>query len=110
MGRILSTRLLEEIREERSGVYSIGASPTSSKFPEQEYSVAIRYGTDPEKLEELKRAVFDEIKDFAQKGPSDDELAKAQEKMLREREIALRENGFWLNILSNTYYLKDGDF
>lgn len=110
VGRILSTRLLEEIREERSGVYSIGASPSSSKFPEQEYRVAIRYGTDPEKLEELKQAVFDEIKDFAQNGPSEDELAKAQEKMLREREIALRENSFWMNILSNTYYLKDGDF
>jgi len=39
-----------------------------------------------------------------------EELAKAKEKMLREREIALRENNFWLNILSNTYYLKDGDF
>jgi zinc protease len=30
--------------------------------------------------------------------------------MLRERETALRENGFWLGILSNTYYLKNGDF
>lgn len=110
MGRILSTRLLEEIREERSGVYSIGANPSSSKYPEEEYTVAIYYGTDPGKLEELKQAVFDEINDFVQNGPSDDELAKAKEKMLREREIALRQNSFWLNILSNTYYLKDGDF
>ena len=30
--------------------------------------------------------------------------------MLRERETAVRENGFWLSILSNTYYLKGGDF
>ncbi|MFW6289647.1 MAG: insulinase family protein, partial [Mariniphaga sp.] len=110
VGKILSTRLLEEIREERGGVYSIGASPSSSKYPEQEYKIFIQYGTDPEKLEELKQAVFDEIKDFTQNGPSAEELAKAKEKMLREREIALRENRFWLNILSNTYYLKDGDF
>lgn len=110
MGRILSTRLLEEIREERSGVYSIGASPSSSKYPEEEFTVAIYYGTDPEKLDELKQAVFDEINDFIQNGPSEDELAKAKEKMLREREIALRQNSFWLSILSNTYYLKDGDF
>ncbi len=110
VGKILSTRLLEEIREERGGVYSIGASPSSSKYPEEEYKIYIRYGTDPEKLEELKQAVFDEIKDFAQNGPSEEELAKAKEKMFREREVALRENRFWLNILSNTYYLKDGDF
>jgi zinc protease len=110
VGRILSTRLLEEIREERSGVYSIGARPSSSKYPDQEYKVYISYGTDPGKLDELKQAVFDEIMDFADNGPGEEELAKAKEKMLREREIALRENRFWLNILSNTYYLKDGDF
>jgi zinc protease len=72
--------------------------------------VSIYYGTAPEKLDELKEAVFAEIKKFAQNGPSEDELKKAQEKMLREREIALRENGFWLNMLSSTYFIKDGDF
>ncbi|MCG6187660.1 M16 family metallopeptidase [Maribellus maritimus] len=110
MGRILSTRLLEVIREEKSSVYSIGASPSSSKYPDEEYSVAIYYGTDPEKLPELKQAVFDEIKKFAENGPSKEELDKAKEKMLRERETAEKENSFWLSILSNTYYLKDGDF
>jgi zinc protease len=110
VGRILSTRLLEVIREDKSSVYSIGANPSSSKFPEEEYTVSIYYGTAPEKLDELKEAVFAEIKKFAQNGPSEDELKKAQEKMLREREIALRENGFWLNMLSSTYFIKDGDF
>ncbi len=110
VGRILTTRLLEVIREDKSSVYSIGASPSTSKYPEQEYSVSIYYGTDPQKLDELKQAVFDEIKDFAENGPTAEELNKAREKMLRERETALRENGFWLGILSNTYYLKGGDF
>jgi zinc protease len=110
VGRILSTRLLEEIREERSGVYSIGARPSPSKFPEEEYSIIISYGTDPDKLAELKQAVFDEIHDFIKNGPTEEELAKAKEQMLRERELALRENRFWMNILSNTYYLREGDF
>lgn len=108
--RILDTRLLEEIREERSSVYSIGARSSSSKYPDEEYTVTISYGTDPEKLEELKQAVFDEISAFMQNGPSEEELSKAKQKMLREREVSLRENRFWLSILSNTYYLKDGDF
>lgn len=110
LGRILSTRLLEVIREDKSGVYSIGAYPSFSKFPDEEYTISISYGTDPQKVEELKEAVFHEIKDFIENGPGGDELEKAKEKMLREREISLRENRFWLNILSNTYYLKQGDF
>ena len=107
---ILSTRLLEVIREDKSSVYSIGAYPSSSKYPEEEYSVAISYGTSPDKLGELKQAVFDIITEYAQNGPTEEELDKAKEKMLRERELALRENSFWMNILSNTYYLKNGDF
>jgi len=110
MSKILSTRLLEVIREDKSSVYSIGAYPSSSKFPVKEYSVTIAYGTAPDKLVELKEAVFEVITEFAKKGPSKDELAKAQEKMLRERENQVRENRFWLSILTNTYYLKSGDF
>ncbi len=108
--RILETRLLEVIREDKSSVYHIGARPSTTKYPDEEYTVSISYGTAPEKLEELQQAVFDEINDFAQNGPSAEELAKAKEKMLREREVSLRENRFWLNVISNTYYLKDGDF
>lgn len=110
VGRILSTRLLEVIREDKSSVYSIGARPFSSKFPNEKYSITISYGTSPDKLVELKKAVFEVIKEFAKKGPSEEELAKAQEKMLREREVQVRENSFWMSILSNTYYLKNGNF
>jgi zinc protease len=57
MGRILSTKLLEVIREDKSGVYSIGARPSSSKYPDEKYTVSISYGTSPDKLEELKKVV-----------------------------------------------------
>jgi zinc protease len=110
VGRILSTRLLEVIREDKSGVYSIGARPSTSKFPDEKYSISISYGTAPDKLVELKSAVLEIIEEFAKNGPSKEEVEKAQEKMLRERETQVRENGFWLSILTNTYYLKDGDF
>ncbi len=110
VSKILTTRLLEVIREDKSSVYSIGAYDSSVKFPIPEYSVVISYGTAPDKLEELKKAVFEEIKKFAKDGPSEEELAKAQEKMMRERETKVRENSFWMGVLSGTYYIKDGDF
>jgi zinc protease len=110
VSKILTTRLLEVIREDKSSVYSIGAYQSSSKFPKEEYSITVAYGTSPQKLDELKKAVFDIISEYKENGPTVEEVAKAQEKMLRERETAIRENGFWLGILSNTYYLKDGDF
>jgi zinc protease len=110
VGKILSTRLLEVIREDKSSVYSIDASPSSTKFPDEEYTITVAYGTSPKKLDELKKTVFDIITQYKNNGPTAEEVAKAQEKMVREREVALRENGFWMGILSNTYYIKNGDF
>lgn len=110
VGRILTTRLLEVIREDQSSVYSISAQPSSVKYPDPEYTISIGYGASPDKLADLKNAIFNVINDFVKNGPKEEELSKAKEKMLRERETSLRENSFWLSILSNTYYLKDGDF
>lgn len=110
VGKILSTRLLEVIREDKSSVYYIGANPSAEKYPDQEYAITIYYGADPAKLDELKEAVFAQIKDYIAKGPTAEELQKATEKLLREHETNLRENKYWLSILSNTYYSGDEDF
>jgi len=108
--KILTTRLLEVIREDKSSVYYIDASPAVEKFPSAKYDISISYGADPAKLAELKDAVFAQIKDIATKGPSETDLFKAKEKLLRERETNVRENRYWLGILSNTWFNSNGDF
>jgi zinc protease len=110
LGKILTTRLLEVIREDKSSVYYIEASPTLDKYPELKYDMVIYYGADPAKLPELKDAVFAQIRDLASNGPTEPDLQKAKEKLLRERETNLRENKYWLSILNNTYFYNDADF
>lgn len=110
LGKIVSTRLLEVIREDKSSVYYIDANPSVERFPDPKYSIAIYYGADPAKLNELKDAVFAQIKDIATNGPSAADLQKAKEKLLRERETNVRENKYWLSILSNTWYYSNADF
>ena len=110
VSKILTTRLLEVIREDKSSVYYIDANPSVENFPEPKYSLSIDYGADPAKLAELKDAVFAQIKDIATNGPTAADLDKAKEKLLRERETNLRENRYWLSILSNTWFNSDADF
>ena len=110
LSKILTTRLLEVIREDKSSVYYIDANPSVERFPEAKYSMAINYGADPAKLAELKEAVFAQIKDIATNGPSAIDLQKAKEKLLRERETNLRENRYWLSVLSTTWFNSDADF
>lgn len=110
VGKILTTRLLDVIREDKSSVYYIEANPSVDRFPEQKYDIAIYYGADPEKLGTLKEAVFQQIKDLATNGPTAADLEKAKEKLLREHETNLRENNYWLSILSSTYMNNNADF
>ena len=70
----------------------------------------IYYGTAPEKLKELKESVFATIRDLIENGPKQDEVDKAREKIKRERESNLRENGYWEASLKTYYLNRDGDF
>jgi zinc protease len=110
ISKILGTRLLESIREDKSSVYSIGAQPDMNKLPVSEYDLTIYYGTSPEKLQELKASVFGIIQDLIKNGPKQDEVDKAREKIKRERENNLRENEFWQGTLKSYYVNKNGDF
>ncbi len=104
MSAILTTRLLESVREEESGVYSIGAYPSTDHYPRGEYGVTIYFGCDPERMDYLIEVVFAEIEKLKNEGPKSEDLSKAKKKKLRERETGLRENRFWLNTLKNFDY------
>ena len=108
--KILSTRLLESIREDKSSVYSISAQPGINKLPIPEYDITIHYGTGPEKLNELKASIFTIIRDMIKNGPKQEEVDKAREKIKRERETNLRENDFWEATLKNYYQNRNGNF
>jgi len=110
LSKILTTRLLESIREDKSSVYYIGAQPGNNKFPIPEYDMTIYYGTAPEKVKELKTSVFAIIHDLIENGPKQEEVDKAREKIKRERETNLRENDFWEVTLKSYYLNRNGNF
>ena len=110
LSKILTTRLTENIREDKSSVYYIGAQPGYNKLPVPDYEMTIYYGTSPEKLRVLKESVFATIRDLIENGPKQDEVDKAREKIKREHETNLRENGYWEGVLKTYYLNKEGNF
>ena len=97
MSEILQTRLLELIREELGGTYSITAGYGYSKFPKQEYSIAIQFGCSPERTDDLIKRVFGEIEKFKVDGPTEKQLTDEREALLREFETNSKQNGYLLN-------------
>ncbi len=99
--KILSTRLLEEIREKESGVYTIGAYPQPSRIPYGNYAVQIFYSCDPEREPELKEKIFNVIKNLQADGITDVDVQKVIEKKIREHETDTQENRYWKGVIMN---------
>ena len=99
LGDVLQIRLREELREELAGTYSVSVGPSLSRVPRQQYSVSIRFGSDPRLADSLVRTIFAEIDALQREGPRAGDLAKVKETFIRSRETALRENGWWLSQL-----------
>jgi zinc protease len=107
MGSILQIRLREVMREALSGVYTVQVDESLSRIPDEEYSVSIFFGSDPDRVQELTGVIFDEIEKLKTEGPTEQEVANIREQMRRGRETALKRNGFWLNQLVGAY--RDGE-
>jgi len=96
MAGALEIRLRELIREELGGTYGVGVSGNYVKYPQPAYSVRISFGSDPERVEELVGAVFQEMEAFSADGPTSEELQAVTEQERRARETNLQENGWWV--------------
>jgi zinc protease len=92
----LEIRLRELIREELGGTYGVGVSGSYEKYPEAGYAVRISFGADPERVEGLVEALFNEMDAFKRDGPTPEELQSVKEQERRNRETNLRENRWWV--------------
>ena len=100
---VLNIILIEEIREEQSGVYGISASPSTSKKPYNNYAVSIRFPCKPENSEKLTNSVYEIIKSIQENGISDEHFQKVIETEKRNKEVQIKENGYWMSALKYSY-------
>jgi len=108
MCTVLQTRLRETIREDLGGTYSIGARPSYVKIPDQEYTIRINFGTDPERVEELIKVVFKEIEKLKTEGIQPDEINDVKKALYRDFETGIKNNN-WLMAQLNYKYQHDED-
>lgn len=103
MSEILQTKLLETIREELGGTYSITAGAGYQKFPNPEYSITIQFSSAPERADELIKRVFEEIEKFKANGPTEKQIIDEKEALLRDFETNSKSNNYLLNQIALRY-------
>ena len=101
MAEMLTIRLRERLREQLGGTYSVGASARASLLPDAEYRIAIGFGSDPARADELLMEVFEELA-WLRDGGEQEYLDTAKELLRTPRDEQLRENGFWLGQIQSS--------
>jgi zinc protease len=86
----LGSRLFLRIREEMGLAYFVGSSHMSGLARGM---FTFYLGTAPEKVEDVKAALHDEVSKLAQDGLSEAELARSKEKNIGQQEIRNQSNG-----------------
>lgn len=100
MANILNVRLRERLREALGGTYSVSVRPEVSSIPERTYSIQVIFESDPERVDEMREAVFEEIERLREEGPTEEEMAKVREEFARQIELSVKQNSFWLQIIA----------
>ena len=106
IGRILSTRYLESIREREGGSYGVGCAGWMNRHPIPYAQLIMQFDTDPDKQEKLMSIIHEEVMTIVENGPLAKDLQKEKESMLKDFEEDLEKNGYWTDLLS--VYYKNG--
>ncbi len=110
IGRILSTRYLESIREREGGSYGVGCVGYCQRNPVGQAILLMQFDTDPEKQERLMGIIHEEVMTIVENGPLAEDLSKEKASMLKDYQENLEKNNYWDGTLLSEYYLYNIDY
>ncbi len=106
LSRTLDIVYTEEIREKEGGTYGVGVSCGMTDQPEWQTALQIVYQTDPAKCDYLNGRIGQILNDFVKNGPSEENLNKAKDNMIKNHIANLRENDYYTTAM--TEWLRTG--
>jgi zinc protease len=103
LGEVLTIKLIEELRENESGVYGISARGYMSKVPYGSYGFNIGFPCGPENTDKLVASALKELQKIVDNGPEAKDLEKYKEAELLEYKKNIKENSYWLENFTTAY-------
>lgn len=104
LGDVLSIKLIENLREEKSGVYGVGARGSMSQYPSPKFRFSIGFPCGPENVDELIAAAISEVEKLQKEGPSQEDIDKVKETQRLDNKENLEKNRYWLASMEAAYF------
>ena len=99
LGELLSIKLVEILREEKGGVYGVGASGGMSKIPKGRFFFSIEFPCGSKNVDSLIKAALDEVVKIQNGQIDDKDIAKVKEARLLKAKENYKENSYWSSLL-----------
>jgi zinc protease len=100
---VLQSRLLDTIRQELGGTYSITATDATEKIPRPEFFVRIEWTCDPAQTNALVQRVFQEIAFVRNINFQSGQVARIRDALQHDYETNILENGYLLGQIARRY-------
>jgi zinc protease len=92
----LDILLVEKVREEVGGTYSIYSTFSLDNIPDEDYRIIVQFSAEPERVDELIGIVNSIIENISSNGISADYVAKVSESQRLNYRENLERNNWWL--------------
>lgn len=105
LNNIMKIKMTENIREKLGGTYGASISIAPSKVPVEKVNMTVSLGCQPERVDEITAEIWRTVSEVIENGPTELDLSKAKEQMVRSFETGMKENPNWISWLKNYYDL-----
>ncbi|WP_291119472.1 M16 family metallopeptidase [Flavobacterium sp. UBA6135] len=103
LGEVLTIKLVEELRENESGVYGVNARGSMSKVPNGSYNFSINFPCGPENAETLTQSALRELNKIIENGPEEKDINKFKEAEKLDYKEKIKQNNYWMSNLTRAY-------
>ncbi|MEO0469238.1 MAG: insulinase family protein [Bacteroidota bacterium] len=101
--QVLRIMMRESMREDKGGVYGVGAFANYSKNPKSRYGITISFTCSPDNVETLIETAMNDIETLKKEGASETNLQKVKETQRKDIEVGLKQNRYWMQNLNFSY-------
>lgn len=100
---ILDMIYTETLRESEGGTYGASVSASIQKYPVDRSVIQVYFNTNPSSSAKLRQMAIDELKKFAEQGPTEEQLIRVKENFKKNLPEARIQNSHWMNEISYYY-------
>ncbi len=100
LGDIMTIKYTTSLREEEGGTYGAGVDAYLSQFTD-EWAISYQFATNAEQRDNLIKIADTELANAIKNGVDESEFAKVKEAAIKQYEISLQTNDYWISVLND---------